>query len=205
VEIERDKKNVEKLKCNEKLTYRLHAHWSSSISCQAQKFLCNTSHINFSTQAHFGNLKNKLHNSCNGKKTTKCTKMKKKNYNETKQKVVWNKTITTLATKIEKEMAYERTMKKWERRMKSDKKWWKTCDEMKENCEKMKWNEERERCKEEKWKDTLNLNDLHLLLAFLDFIFWFPSFTPFSTLGLVIWPPYHSHQGFHPLTFSYWF
>lgn len=56
-----------------------------------------------------------------------------------------NKTITTLATKIEKEMAYERTTKKWERRMRNDKKWWKTCEEMKEMCKKMKrtWDEMR--------------------------------------------------------------
>lgn len=67
----------------------------------------------------------------------------------------------------------------------------------------MKWDEERERCKEKKWKDTLILNDLDLSLAFFDFIFWFPSYTPFSTLGFVIWPPYHSHQGFHTSTFSY--
>jgi len=48
-----NKENVENLKCNEKLTCWLHAHWSSSISCQAQELLCNTSHVNFSTQAHF--------------------------------------------------------------------------------------------------------------------------------------------------------
>jgi hypothetical protein len=67
MEIEWNKENVEKLKCNEKLTCWLHAHWSSSISCQAQELLCNTSHVNFSTQAHFGSLRNGLHNLRNGK------------------------------------------------------------------------------------------------------------------------------------------
>jgi hypothetical protein len=131
--------------------------------------------------------------------------MKKKNYNETKQKVVWKKTITTFATKIEKEMAYERITKKWERGMKSDKKWWKTYDEMKENCKQMKWNEERERCKEDKWKDTLNPNDLHLLLAFLDSFFDFHPTLPFQPWALsfdlhiilikvfILWP---FHTGF---------